>query len=576
MNKQIENKLAVISLLISSLCLTACGGSNTNNSDKVTTVPTNEVATQIFKNGKIYTVNEKQEWANAVAIKGNEIIFVGSDAEVEKYAGSTTKITNLSGKMMMPGFHDVHIHPIESASENTLFSLDTDELDAENFADAISQAAKVNPDAAWLIGYGHTIFTLLDAQRSPIGIIDDVVSDRPVIIMEQTSHSMWVNSKALEMAGISTDTEDPIGGVIIRDETTGKPNGILIDNAGNIVMDIAMAPTAKSIENDYLGLIEYTLPELAKHGITSISDARSFWQRDDHLTWEKVAKKDELTARVAVGLWAYPDMNDEEQIAQLKALYQNDEDSLLKFNQIKLYSDGILVNGTAAMLTPYEIDLFGLPGNDGLNYFDQQRLTSYIEQLEGTGFDFHIHAIGDRGVHEALNAVEQAGTLNGRHRITHVEVVEPTDLPRFAKLNVTADAQVAGDFANPEHWHENDELIGAVRSDNAIPIKSLQEAGARVTLSSDWNVSPFNPFIGLQNAITRAPQELTLEQAIKAYTVNGAYVMRQEDKVGSIEVGKLADFVVLDRNLFEVNEQTINQTKVVMTIFDGETIYQSK
>jgi predicted amidohydrolase YtcJ len=573
MKKQITTKLPVIALLLTSVVIAACSMTSPNNTNS--TEHTNKMASQIFKNGKIYTVNKQQAWANAVAIRDNKIIFVGSNAEVEKYVNSNTKVTDLGGRMMMPGFHDVHIHPIESASENTLFSLDTDEVDVENYSYDIEQAAIDNPDALWLIGYGPTISTLLDSERAPKDIIDEVVSDRPVIIMEQTSHSMWVNSKALEMAGITINSEDPIGGVIVRDEM-GEPTGILIDNAGNIVMDIAMTPTVQSMENDYLGLVEYTLPELAKHGITSISDARSFWQRDDHLTWQEVEKNDELTARVAVGLWAYPNMNDEEQFAQLQALYQNSQNSFLKFNQIKLYSDGILVNGTAAMLAPYRVDLLGLPGNKGLNYFDEKRLTKYIKRLESTGFDFHIHAIGDRGIHEALNAVEQGGSKQGRHRITHIEVVEPSDLPRFAQLNVTADAQVAGEFASPDHWHENDKLIGAVRSDNAIPIKSLHKAGARVTLSSDWNVSPFNPFIGLQNAITRAPQELTLAQAIKAYTLNSAYVMRQEDSVGSIEVGKLADLVVLDRNLFEIDENTINQTKVFMTIFDGETIFQQK
>ena len=573
----LRHKLNFISMaLLSGLLLTGCSSASDSEPSPLPEPqePVTHMATKVFKNGAIYTVNEQQEWAEAVAIQGNKIVFVGNDTDVESFIGDNTQVTDLNGKMMMPGFHDVHIHPIESASENTLFTLDTEELDAENFASVIDQAAKNHPDANWLIGYGHTIFTLLDSERPPVDIIDEVVSDRPVIIMEQTSHSMWVNSKALELAGFDDNSDDPIGGVLGRDANTDKLNGILIDNAGNIVMDLAMAPTEQSLQNDYEGLIQYTLPELAKHGITSISDARSFWQRDDHLTWQKVNDNNELTARVAVGLWAYPDLDDETQLPKLKALYQNDDSSLLKFNQIKLYSDGILVNGTAAMHEPYEIDLIGLAGNRGLNYFDQERLAYYIEQLEPTGFDFHIHAIGDRGIHEALNAVEEKGSDKGRHRVTHVEVVSPEDLPRFAELNVTADAQVAGDFAQLAHWEENIEIIGETRADNAVPIKSLQQAGARVTLSSDWNVSPFNPFIGLQNAVTRAPQELTLAQAIRAYTINSAYVMRQEDKVGSIEVGKLADLVILDKNLFEINPSKIKQTKVMTTLLDGEVIYQ--
>jgi predicted amidohydrolase YtcJ len=579
MNKLSRNGSSIIaSLMVSSLLLAGCGSSgieteNTTTTDK-TTKSTSEIATQVYKNGKVYTVNDQQEWADAVAVKDNKIIFVGSNDEVQGYVDTSTNVTDLSGKMMMPGFHDVHMHPIESASENTQFAISVDEINPENFIASIKKSSLENPGKGWLIGFGHSIFTLLDSARSPLAIIDEAVSDRPVIIMEQTSHSMWVNSAALALAGFTKDTPHPTGGRILRDENTGELNGILIDNAGNMVMDIAMAPTSQSLQKDYDGLIEFTLPELAKHGITSISDARSFWKRDDHKTWLKAQKNDAITARVSVGLWAYPTADDTTQLAELKALYSNEPDSFLKFNQIKLYSDGIIINGTSAMLAKYNIDLIGLPENKGLNYFSQERIEQYITALEPMGFDFHMHAIGDRGIREALNAVENSGSDKGRHRITHVEIVDPADIPRFAQLNVTADAQVAGDFTNPEHWHENDELIGAVRSDNAVPIKSLDAAGARVTLSSDWNVSPYNPFIGLQNAVTRAPQELTLAKAIKAYTLNGAYVMRQEDKVGSIEVGKLADFVILDKNLFDIEPNTINQTKIVTTVFNGEVIYQ--
>ena len=579
MDKVNRNGSSIIAtLMVSGLLLAGCGSSgtdteNTATTDKMTN-PTSEIATQVYKNGQVYTVNEQQEWADAVAVKDNKIIFVGSNDEVQGYIDSSTKVTDLSGKMMMPGFHDVHMHPIESASENTQFTISVKETNPENFIATIKKASLENPGEGWLIGFGHSIFTLLDSARSPLAIIDEAVADRPVIIMEQSSHSMWVNSAALALAGFTKDTPHPTGGRILRDENTGELNGILIDNAGNMVMDIAMAPTSESLQKDYDGLIEFTLPELAKHGITSISDARSFWKRDDHTTWLKAQKNDAITARVSVGLWAYPTADDTTQLADLKALYTNEPDSFLKFNQIKLYSDGIIVNGTSAMLAKYNIDLIGIPENKGLNYFSQERIEQYITALEPTGFDFHMHAIGDRGIREALNAVENSGSDKGRHRITHVEIVDPADIPRFAQLNVTADAQVAGDFTNPEHWHENDELIGAVRSDNAVPIKSLDGAGARVTLSSDWNVSPYNPFIGLQNAVTRAPQELTLAKAIKAYTLNGAYVMRQEDRVGSIEVGKLADFVILDKNLFDIEPNTINQTKIVTTVFNGKVIYQ--
>jgi len=529
----------------------------------------------IYRNGAVYTVNTEQPWAEALVITDGVIEYVGSDIGAAKFQTNLAKVIDLSGKMIMPGFHDVHIHPLESGSDNNHFELDTNEANPENFINAVRRAAKQFPDEAWLIGYGHDIESLLEADRNPVDILDEAVSDRPVIIMEQTSHSMWVNSKALALAGFDKYSSNPPGGVIMQDEYTGEPNGILIDNAGNMVMDIAMAPTKERLQNDYDGLVDFTLPELAKHGITSIADARAYWKRGHHTTWQNVAEDDELTARVVLGLWAYPEEEDEDQLEILKSLYQSDDSSLLRVNQIKLYSDGIATNTTAAMHTPYEFDMLGIPGNRGLNYFTQQRLERYISALEPAGFDFHIHAIGERGIHEALNAVEISGSEVGRHRITHVEILNPSDYSRFEELNVTADCQVAGEFTHPEHWHELSDFIGVDKSDNLVPIKSLVDAGARVTLSSDWSVSPYNPFIGLQNAVTRAPQNLSLDQAIASYTIHAAYVMRQEHKVGSIEVGKEADIVVLDQNLFEIGFDDISKTKVLQTLLNGEEVYRS-
>ena len=347
----------------------------------------------------------------------------------------------------------------------------------------------------------------------------------------------------------------------------------MIHKHSNLLIEMALQPTAQSQENDYQGLVDFALPELAKHGITSLCDARTYWKRNHQDTWKRIENEGKLTARVNLGLWAYPTEEDASQIATIKSLYSNDENSLLKINQIKLYSDGIVHNCTAAMHDDYLVDYFGEMDNNGLNYFTEQRLAQYIAELEGTGFDFHVHALGNRAIHESLNAIAQSGTSNGRHRLTHVEFVDAADYSRFAQLNVTADAQVAGDFTQPEHWNENDYLVGGELSDNIIPLKSLHEANARITLSSDWDVSTLNPFVGLQNAVTRTPQELSLEEAIKAYTINAAYVMRQEDKVGSIEVGKEADFIILDRNLFEIQSQQVSQTQVLETYLQGNLIY---
>ena len=361
---------------------------------------------------------------------------------------------------------------------------------------------------------------------------------------------------------------NPEGGIIMRD-ANGEATGILVDNAGNMLLQLALAPTPTREQNDYLGLTEFGLPELAKYGITSVCDARTYWKRNHHAIWKRVEDEGKLTVRANLGLWAYPSEDDASQLAMLKSLYSNDANSLLKINQIKLYSDGIIHSTTAAMHDDYLVDIFGMSTNNGLNYFTKQRIASYVAELESTGFDFHIHALGNRAVSESLDAIEQSGTSNGRHRLTHVEYVRPVDYPRFAELNVTADAQVAGDFTKPEFWNDNDHLVGSAVATNIIPIKSLTAANARITLSSDWDVSTVNPFVGLQNAVTRSPQELTLEQAVAAYTINAAYVMRQETIVGSLEADKEADFIILDRNIFEIQPTDINKTKVVDTYLRG-------
>jgi hypothetical protein len=528
----------------------------------------------VFFNGKIYTVNSNNPWASAIYVKDGIIKYVGTDDEAKNMASEEAELKDLGGAFMMPGIHDVHMHPLEAATENFKFILDDSESDPENYIDEVAKGHDNNKGDGWLLGWGHLLETILEAERDPKEILDEVSTTRPIAVMEQTSHSIWCNSKALELLGFTKNTPNPPGGIIMKN-TSGQPNGILLDNAGEMLMALALAPTPISMENDYNGLLDFALPELAKNGITSVSEARTFWKRNQHETWKKLEADGKLTCRINLGLWLYPEEEDGAQLAFIKSLFSNEESKLVRINQIKVYSDGIIHNTTAAMHTNYLIDYFNLQTNNGLNYFTEERLAKYIKELEPVGFDFHIHALGNRGIHESLNAIEQAGTSKGRHRITHVEYVSPSDYSRFAKLNVTADAQVAGDFTKPEHWHDNDYLVGTDLASNIIPLKDLKNANARITLSSDWDVSELNPFIGIQNAVTRSPQDLSLEEAIKAYTINAAYVMRQENKVGSIEEGKEADLIILDKNIFDIPVTQIKSTSVKATYLKGKLVYEN-
>jgi len=573
MNKHKKNaphafkKGVLVLVSAASLLLAGCSGFSAGKG------PSKETVT-VYKNGAIYTVNKSQPWAEAIVIENGIIKMVGSNTQAQGFEASAANVIDLQGRMMMPGFHDVHTHPIESASENTQFSLNSQEDDAEDFIQPIRKAGKDFRHAKWLVGYGHYVGTLLNAKRNPVDILDDAVDSRPVVIMSESSHSVWANTKALEKLGIDENTPDPVGGKIMHDKN-GKPNGILIDNAGEMAFDMALEATAKKEQIDYEGMVYYTLPQLAKNGITSISDARVYWKRGHQNVWNRLEQEDQLTVRVTAALWSYASEDDDRQIAMFKSLYSNNPNSLLRFNQIKMYSDGLIQNTTAAFKTPYQFDLLGIEGNKGLNYFSEARMAKYISELEVTGFDFLIHAIGDRGIHEALNAIEQSGTKEGRHRITHVEILDPVDAKRFAQINATADCQVAGDWSNPEHWGELAEFIDEDKTHNQIPLKDLAQAGARLTLSSDWSVSPFNPFLGLSNAVSRAPQNISMEEALAAYTINSAYSMRQDDKVGSIEVGKEADLVVLNQNLFKIDQSKIKDTKILQTLLAGEEVYRS-
>ncbi|MFT5592507.1 MAG: putative amidohydrolase YtcJ [Oceanicoccus sp.] len=530
---------------------------------------------QLWMNGEIYTVNDKQPWADAMVVEDGYIVYMGNEAEAKKWVNANTKIHNLNGSLVLPGLHDVHLHPMEASSEEVKCIIESGESVAQWVAE-IKQCEKTNPSDEWLLGWGHSILTLLESSTEPRVLLDQISTKRPIAIMEETSHSMWVNSAALaklKLDGKILEQNINGGAVLLNDQQ--RSIGVLLDGAGDLAFDFAMQETPQRLERNYDALLA-GLEEVNRHGITSIVDARIYWQRGYLKAWQRADKENTLTTRSVLSLWAYPNLDDAQQLATLKSMYQNNKNSLLKVNQIKFYSDGITHNSTSALLEPYK-EYYDEVGSLGLNYFDEARLTKYITQLSQVGFDAHIHAIGDRGVRESLNAVETAQQVTGktgRHRLTHVEMVNEQDKPRFNKLNVTADFQLAGEFTHPENFHEMEPIIGN-RAYQQLPVRDIYNTGANVTLSSDWDVSSLSPFVGMQNALSRGEQSLpNLKAVIEAYTINGAYVMGQENITGSLEAGKAADFVVVDQNIFEVNVNQISQTQVITTVLEGEVVFQ--
>jgi len=576
------NTAAALLLL---LTLTACGSSGGGNNSPTAPPVDNSTnfADVILQNGLIYTVDSAKSRAEAVAVKDGNIVYVGNDAGVASYQGANTRIIDLKGKLVLPGIHDGHLHPLEAGSTvaGTCMVSNTADITSTKFQTLLQNCApQQQGDIDWVVGFGHSIAQLLDLppEITPASILDTAIPSRPVVIMEETSHSMWVNSRALEVAGIDRSTPDPQGGLIVKDGN-GDPTGLLLDNAGDNVFELAfLPPTDILLDLHYEGLL-FALQRIRRNGITSIANARVYTRRGYLDVWKRAEREGRLTARTVLALWAYPTLlpgqSDEGQIQALAELYQNDPDQLLRVSQVKFYSDGLLENETAATLDPYpeedQLPFFISADHRGLNYFTQERLTQYIAALEQLGFDMHIHTIGDRGVREALNAIEAAMAANGpgierRHRLTHLESVDPLDYGRFVALDVIADFQVAGDFTLP---------LPGQSADGYIPVRSIYDTGARYTLSSDWDVSDLSPFVGMQNALSRAEQSLPdLDAAIRGYTINAAYLMRSEDRTGSIEVGKLADMIVIDQNIFAIPVDQIGQTRVLLTMLGGEEIYR--
>lgn len=519
--------------------------------------------------GPVYTVDAASSRASAVGSRDGVIVYVGDAAGAGAWTDDGTEVVELAAdQVVLPGLHDMHVHILEAFHPAITCVLNP--AGPANMATQMSRC-DVSPGTDWVLGWGHTIEDLEFASRNPKAYLDDHFPNTPVAVMELTSHSAWVNSEALRRLGIDGDTADPIGGVISR--WSGQADGLLLDSAGELPFDMALeanpALMAQNVEALRAGLAFAN-----RHGVTSLSDARAYWKRGYVEAWEQVRDEGDLTVRASVGLWAYPTMDTGELIDTLAAMYSDEPGARLRFNQVKLYSDGLVSNTTAALLDPYSTETWA--GSRGLNYFDEARLTRMARELTAVGFDLHVHTIGDRAVHEALNAIEATAGETARpprHRLTHVEMVAPADVSRFAKLGVIADMQTS-EWTLPEHLHDNDVFLGADRVDErSWPLRDLHESGAQLTLSSDYDVGDMSPFKGMARAIDRGDQSLPdVDAAIRAYTINAAAAMRQEDRVGSIEVGKLADLVVVDRD--PVSTDALAGTKVLWTLVEGEPVYR--
>ncbi len=539
-----------------------------------------EPADIVLLGGGIYTVDADRSWAEAAAIRNGEIVAVGTDDDVAPYVGAATRLVELQGRMAMPGIHDSHIHPLEGAYQQV--NCDLSSGTSVDEVRTLLEACSATHSGEWFnaVGLDLALFPVTGPDKS---LLDDIAPGSYVFVDGADGHAALVNDKALALAGIDTDTAAPPGGVIERRDGSNEPNGTIRETARDLV-DQLRPPRTLFVSTEAM---RATIDLLNSHGITSVVDmwaGEHEWQVYQTLEWAG-----ELTLRVSSalideGVFEKHVGEDFERVLGARRDY---ESALVTNNAIKIMVDGVFEGETGATLEPYtgSADYVG-----ELNHTPgelQQRVQRYYDM----GLQLHFHTMGDRAARAALDALESA-RANGptenehlRHSLSHLGLIAEDDMPRFAELNAAASFTPVWGFS--DEWTVNLEIptLGRERVARLYPLRSVAAAGAVVVGSSDWTYGALDPLLSIETGVTRSdpygPSELEqftaeavdLGQMIDAYTINGAWLVHKDDELGSIEVGKRADIVVYDRNLFEIEAAKISDATVELTIFDGRVVY---
>jgi predicted amidohydrolase YtcJ len=544
-----------------------------------------EPADLVITGADIWTADAARSWSDAVAVRGDRIVAMGA-ARVADLVGPTTRVEHRPGAMVVPGFQDAHVHT-PFAGRDLLKVWLHDLVGRQAYLDRIAGYAADHPDEAWVVGGGWAMehFPGGGPRREDL---DAVVPDRPVFLMNRDVHGAWVNSMALERAGITRDTPDPADGRIERDPASGEPSGALHEGAAYSFQD-RFVPTPSRQE------WERAILEGQNHlhalGITGWQDA---WVTPATLdAYRSLTASGELTARVVGALW----WDRHRELGQIEEFLTQRESGTVPSpvgagfhpTSVKIMTDGVLENYTGALLEPYCDGCGGHSDNHGLSYVERDLLAAAVTELDRLGFQVHMHAIGDRAVRNALDAVEAARAANGpsdqRHHIAHIQVVQPDDVPRFRELGVVANAQPYWAQMEPQMEELTLPFLGRERADLQYPFGDLLRSGATIAMGSDWSVTTANPLEEIEVAVTRvdpenrdnAPflpeQALPLQVALAAFTAGSAYVNHDEDG-GWLGVDRRADLAVIDRNLFAPSSGPVGDAHVDLTVASGRVVYE--
>jgi len=538
--------------------------------------PPNPPADLLLTGAAVYTMDPVRAWAEAVAVREGRIVFAGTARDAQAWRGPRTRVVELPGRMILPGFHDAHVHPVSGGVE--LAQCDLNNLPtAEAVVDKVRQcAARLGPDQ-WVVGGGWAL-PVFAGGLALKEVLDAVTGGRPAYLTAADGHSAWVNSRALAIGGVDASTKDPENGRIERNDK-GEPVGTLRESAMGLVGRHVPRP-APALRLEGLRL---ALGRLNRAGVTAVQEASA--SRAYLETYRDAEKSKVLSARVTVALGT-DDGRGPEQVDDLVRLRTEFASARVRPVAAKIFADGVIEGRTAAMIEPY-LDRPGFRGEPNLS---REKLTALVRRLAGAGFNVHVHAIGDRAIRETLDAMEaarpEAAGRDLRFQIAHAQLIRPEDVARFRRLGVIANFQPLWAYADS---YMKDLTWPALRRElwaYLYPMRSLVRSGAVVAFGSDWSVSSLVPLEGIQVAVTRqSPDEepsevmqpdevIDLPAALAAYTIGAAYAMGLEKETGSIEVGKHADLVVLEKNLFEVPARRLGKTRVLMTLVDGEPVHQ--
>src|SRR5450759_3249593 len=536
-----------------------------------------EKADLVIINGKVLTIDKDNPISQAVAIKGEKIIAVGTTTEVSAMIEKgSTKVIDAAGRLIVPGFNDAHVHfgPLDPDYVELRYTTDPAVITQKVKA----QVAKSRPGE--IIKGGHWEHEMFIDKKWPAKeLIDKVSPNNPVVLSRADGHSVLVNSYVLKASGITKDTPDPFGGVIQKDPSTGEPTGIIKENAEALIKTGEIKPVRTAGEESarlWQGYL-LALKEARELGVTSVQVPGAA----DFDAYEKLRKDGELTCRIDIGKSLTGDSLLLKKYLELEKHYPK-EANWIRFGYLKAFMDGTIGSGTALMFEPFTDN----PSTSGLAMMPYEEIEKMVLTADKSGFQIGVHAIGDKGNNWVLNAYEQAIRINGkrdsRHRIEHAQTLQSSDIPRFAQLGVIASMQPTHCISDKKFCEKR---IGSERAKGAYAWKSLADAGAILAFGTDYQVEPLNPMEGLYAAVTRKDrlgeegegwhpeQKIKMEEAIKYYTLGSAYSQFMENRKGMIRPGFLADIVILDKDLMTIPENEIMKTKVDYTITGGKIVY---